>query len=289
MKKFENEDFKRNKFFNLIVGSFYENIHNFGHKYYGENFNEKGFYDNLNIILNQFYLFKNKTTSVIQLKKDFLQKKEKALNGSTILKDKIGDEITHINYSGNFVYYSILIHSLFYRCFYKEIEAKEKSFERIGVLLSNNYQEINSNPINHVVIERVSKVFKNSDLDRQDIADYINLLLNELKSHYAFEEENVDLNIPDIDEEELETSGNKIMLMNELGIIDFLIEKYDLKHKPSQVSKIICAYTGVTFNTVNGIINPIFNSANAQKNNPYKYPENVLKVKAKMVELGLSK
>lgn len=288
IRKFNIDELNGNKFFELIVGSFFKDLHNFGHKHYGENFTDNDLFDNISLILNQFYLLKNKVTSVIQFDDEFLKLKKKSENGDIIFKDIKGNDSNHTLYKGHFVYYSVMIDKLFHRYFSKELNDKDDYLTRLSTVIRNNYLEIDKNPLNFPVIQNVSKVFEGNVFTPQDITDYTDLLLNELNSQYSFEVENIVADLDNIEKEELDSVGLKIMFMMDLGITNFLIEKYQLKGNTNQLSKIISTYTGLNQKTINGILNVIFNTANIQKNNPYKNNKNVLKVKAKMVELGLS-
>lgn len=287
MNKFEYENLKLNDFFKLILDQFYDRIHNFGHQHYGENFGEKEFYENINIVLHQIYQIKTESLSVIKFKNDFLAKKNESIQG--IIEYKSDNKVIKkdINFKGHFVYYSLLIYNLFLICFHRELEEKVEYYQRLSEILHNNYIELSRNPINCKLFEVFSETFGNSIYTVADKAEYLNILLDELKKDFVFEEESLEAALIEIDEEELVTVGSKIMFMKEIGIIDFLVEKYNLKYTPSKLSRIISSCTDFKFSTVNGIINPIFNSSNAQKNNPYKTPQNKVDVKAKIIKLGL--
>jgi hypothetical protein len=288
MKKFKYNDLKENELFALILKSHYKDIHNSFGKEYEKNFIQKDFFEDISLILNQVYLLKNKNTQIIEFKGDFLQRKKEAEIGTVEFNLKDQKRI-YKYYEGKFVYYVIMMNTLFYRFFHQEIEDKDKNIFRLAEFLRENYREIRENPTNSLLVEKVLKPFEESSLTVSDMADYMNLLMHELKSHYDSEEDgSIDINL-EIDNEDLETTGTKIMFMKETGIIDFLIDKYDLTDKPSHLSKIICEFTGFKHTTVNGIINPIYNSSNNQKNNPYKSQDNVLKVEAKIHRLGLTK
>jgi hypothetical protein len=285
MKKFDHNDLQGNKFFNLILESFYKDIHNFGHDHYGESFNEKDFYENINLVLNQLFLLKHSKISIIQFKKDFLEKKDKENRGFINFNEK--EKRTFASYKGSFVYYSLIIYKLFYIYFHRELKDKVEYFDRIMVFLSDNFIEINRNPINYTVIQKVSKDFQDSGFTAPDMAEYTDLLLEELTSDYDFEVDVSEANVPIMDEEELSTLGLKIMMLKELGVIDFLKEKYELDNNNFKLSKIIHSFTGLDAQKINSIIHPIFSEYSAQKNNPYNNQKNLPKIKGLMQQLML--
>jgi hypothetical protein len=291
MKNFKYDDLKGNKLFALIVDSYYSDIKNFGRLEYGRNFREEDFFEVVSLVLNQFYLLKNKNTSIIEFKGEFLRRKKEAERG-TIEFNLKDEKRTYKYYDGNFVYYVIMTYLLSYRFFYQEIESKEDDITRLSEFLEENYLEIKQNPINPLLIEKVSKPFEQSDFTTPDMADYMGLLMNQLKSHYVFEDKqsNKDFDMyEDLDDYELEGFGLKILFMKETGILDFLIEKYDLTNKPNHLSRVVRAFTGFNLSTINNAVTPMYNSVNDQKNNPYSNHKNLPKVEAKMIELMLKK
>lgn len=288
MKKFGYDDFKSNKLFALILENFYSEIHNFGHFHYGENFTEKGFNNTINLILNQFFLMKQDKISVIEFKNNFLEKKNKSNSGTITINSKDKEHITYVNYEGDFVYYSIIIYHLIHRCFCRELGNKDIYFERIVSLITDNYHELNRNPINYDLIQKVTNVFKDSGFSHEDMADYIDLFLQELESQYTFETDVTDISFPIMEQEELTTLGLKIMFMIELGVLDFLKNKYELENNNFKLSKVIHSFTGLDAKKINSIIHPIFNDFTNQKNNPYKNKKNLPKIKGLMQQLMLN-
>lgn len=289
MKIFEYKDFKENQLFNAIQQSFYDKLSGFGHKHYGDNFNEKGFQKNLNAILNQLFLIKNKKISVLQFKQNFLELKKKSIIGSVNLILDDGNECKFEHYDVDFIHYSNLMFQLFYRYFSKELEYKDEYFERIVKFITNNYHELNNNPLNFNINIVTKMTFDNLSFTSKDIADFIDLMLDGLKQHYAFELEVAEEDIPAMDDEELKTLGLKIMFLKELGILDFLREEYNLKNKNFKLSKVIHSFTGFGEKKINAIIHPIYSEYSGQKNNPYGNDKNLPKVKGIFESLMLNK
>ena len=93
-----------------------------------------------------------------------------------------------------------------------------------------------------------------------------------------------------IDVEELETKGQKVMLLKELGVLDFLAERYCSKEglNVNQLSGLIHCFTGLGASSVQSMLNPIFNACNNQKNNPYQNENNLLKIKSKLAEIKIN-
>ncbi|PQJ82794.1 hypothetical protein [Polaribacter glomeratus] len=285
MKNFKYNDLIKNELFALILNSYYQDINNFGRKEYEKNFIEKDCFEAISLVLNQFYLLKNKNTSIIEFKGDFTQRKKVAEIGTVEFNLKDENRIYKC-YEGKFVYYLLMTCALFYKFFYQEIEDEDKNILRLAEFLEKNSREIKDNPTNSLLVDKVLKPFKESSLTVPDMADHMNLLMDELKSHYVFEKE-VAIEEVNIDEEELGTIGLKIMFLIELGVLDFLKGNFNFKGNNLKLSKVLSVFTGIDSLKINAVIHPIYSDFVGQKNNPYENHKNVAKIKAKFVELML--
>ncbi len=88
----------------------------------------------------------------------------------------------------------------------------------------------------------------------------------------------------DIDLSDMSRS-QRIILLNEFGIIDFLRAKHPLISN-NKLASIISGITGINQGTVQSYINPIINTTNQDKS-PYKSISTVEKVKKKIKKLDL--
>jgi hypothetical protein len=79
----------------------------------------------------------------------------------------------------------------------------------------------------------------------------------------------------------------KIIYLNELGIIDLLQKEPCFKASVNKLATVLSAITGENIKTLQPILNPMFNKNTAQKNNPYSSKLTVKKVKSQLINLGL--
>lgn len=78
----------------------------------------------------------------------------------------------------------------------------------------------------------------------------------------------------------------KIIYLSILGILDKLKSENE-NISNNSIAKIISAITGIKASTCQSYINPILNKETKQDNNPINKPENVEKVKLKLIDLGI--
>ncbi len=77
----------------------------------------------------------------------------------------------------------------------------------------------------------------------------------------------------------------RIVYLQELGILDFLREKYKIQDI-NKLASIISSFSGIESTTVQPCINPMINEGNNQKNNPCT-PTNTQKVRDKLINIGI--
>lgn len=80
----------------------------------------------------------------------------------------------------------------------------------------------------------------------------------------------------------------KIIYLKELGILDF-IQKEHPHLSVNGIANLLSAITGENTTTLQPYINPIINSENDQRKNPYTSEKTVSKVKNKLIELNIKK
>lgn len=86
-----------------------------------------------------------------------------------------------------------------------------------------------------------------------------------------------------------DTSGTeKILMLDELGILNFLKEKHPFNLSTNSLAGAISGITGLDVGTVQSYINPIFSVNVAQKNNPRNSIKTLTKVRGKLNLLGYS-
>lgn len=80
------------------------------------------------------------------------------------------------------------------------------------------------------------------------------------------------------------TDAEKIVFMNELGIVDYLRQKQPFNTSTNKLAEVISAFTGIKQTTAQSYLNPILSGIES-KNNPLT-PVNLSKVKEKLIRMG---
>lgn len=84
-----------------------------------------------------------------------------------------------------------------------------------------------------------------------------------------------------------DTNGiEKILMLDELGILTFLKKKHPFNLSTNALASAISGITGIKSTTAQSYINPIFSNEVEQRNNPRNSTKALLKVKGKLNELG---
>lgn len=78
----------------------------------------------------------------------------------------------------------------------------------------------------------------------------------------------------------------KIIMLQQLGILDFLKEKQPFTQSTNALATAISGFIGEKPETVQSYINPINNPTTSQKNNPMTKEATVLKVNQKLISIG---
>lgn len=80
----------------------------------------------------------------------------------------------------------------------------------------------------------------------------------------------------------------KIIYLQELGILDFIQKKHPYL-SVNGLANLFSAITGENTTTLQPYLNPIINSENDQRKNPYNSEKTVFKVRNKLIELNIKK
>lgn len=79
----------------------------------------------------------------------------------------------------------------------------------------------------------------------------------------------------------------KIIYLNELGIIELLRKEPCFALSVNNLTNVITAITGEKNTTIQPYLNALLNKTGAENNNPYKTVETVKKVKSQLINLGI--
>jgi len=80
----------------------------------------------------------------------------------------------------------------------------------------------------------------------------------------------------------------KIIILSQLGILDFLKEKQPFNVSTNALASALSGVTGIKTGTLQSYINPIFNPNIEQKNNPLKKEKSVTKINQKLISIGFN-
>ncbi|MEH6658671.1 hypothetical protein [Leeuwenhoekiella marinoflava] len=81
----------------------------------------------------------------------------------------------------------------------------------------------------------------------------------------------------------------KIIYLNELGIIDFLRHQEPFNTSKRALAKVLSFITGEKPDTLQSYLNPMENPSAIQKNNPLSKTKNVEKIKETLINIGFKK
>lgn len=81
------------------------------------------------------------------------------------------------------------------------------------------------------------------------------------------------------------TPPQKIIALNELGIIKYLRQTEPFKGNITSLGQVISLFTGLNAANVRSSITPMLNEYNVQRNNPYKNDKNVKQIRKKLIEI----
>lgn len=284
-KDLENHDLSI-KIFDVIT----KQLNGRGNQYFDGNLNFNNLLAQLIEIYYSFYLIETADFDVLKFKKEYKKFKKDSFRGEISVVPVITDgNITNrkVNYyTGEYTFSLVLFYNLFQNIFREQITEQKPPFFELDVFFQSEISFLRQAPNCHIIFDAVDRIMRDGDIDYEDFKLYVKKITELIKKRKIIDEEIIE-KVKDFDVEELNTKGTKVMFMKELGIIDFLIEKFDLEGNNNKLSNIIHCFTGLGVNSINSIINPIYNTNNDQKNNPYKNTKNMDKINAKMVELHL--
>ncbi len=158
----------------------------------------------------------------------------------------------------------------------------KKTDEKRELLLNfiKNFEEFQNqlNAINGILI--YLNRFKNKDT----------ILINEINT-YAISLINIEKykdkkNKQDVVDLSNTKATQKIIYLQELGIIDYLRTKEPFNLSTNALATILSAITGEKTETLQSYLNPIINTTSGQKNNPLNSIKNTQKVKQTLTNLG---
>ena len=135
----------------------------------------------------------------------------------------------------------------------------------------------------------VSSCWMFIELNRLDKENKERIDKDERKQHFTSSASHGQVENPEI---ALDYSNNvnseRIVFLSELGILDYLQNKMNVKLHGCSVNKlaeVVSKFTGVPQSTVQSYLNPMFSKGVDQNNNPAT-PKNINKVKNKLKDIG---
>ncbi len=84
----------------------------------------------------------------------------------------------------------------------------------------------------------------------------------------------------------IEKNTEKIILLHQLGIIDFLKNKEPFNTSVNKLATIISAITGIKTTTTQSYLNPMLNKDTDQKSNPLNTNKSFEKIRQKLLSIG---
>ena len=96
----------------------------------------------------------------------------------------------------------------------------------------------------------------------------------------SFPENNIEIDLSNTN------AVQKIIYINELGIIDFLRNKQPFNTSINSLATVLTAITGENQKTLQPYLNALLSNTGAENNNPYKTKSTIEKVKNKLISIG---
>jgi hypothetical protein len=159
-----------------------------------------------------------------------------------------------------------------------EIQRLEKLVIEIN---KSNTELINNEDDDLITLRRKLKIATR----KRELNDLIFDYTTKLNRFPKEEPENENVNIDLSDNKGTE----KIIMLNELGLLDFLREKQPFNVSINSLASAISGFTGIKQKTVQSYINPIFSKEVNQKNNPLNSEKTVSKINQKLISIGYNK
>lgn len=123
----------------------------------------------------------------------------------------------------------------------------------------------------------------------EDYLDYIETISNYFKNFIYTEYNKITLILDESETMDLSnsTAVEKIIYLNELGIIDFLRAKPEFALSTNLMATVLSAISGENLKTLQPILNPLISKTTAQKNNPYNSQKTVNKVRQTLIDKNI--
>jgi hypothetical protein len=153
----------------------------------------------------------------------------------------------------------------------------DSPIENIGSYITRQKELVNNEIQNYTERQDYNKL----DYHLLDIADsYVTFLDGKLAP------QQIDT-FPQIDLSE-SNAVQKIIYLNELGIIGLLRKEPCFKLSVNNLANIITAITGENLTTIQPYLNAMINNTGAENTNPYKTKSTIEKVKTQLIRLGFT-
>lgn len=171
---------------------------------------------------------------------------------------------------------------------YKTIDRNEDSFKKI-------YRTIESLKFKAYEYSELNEELSSEELQIIEFIELIFSLTSNIGRYFDFSSKNEN---PINENEIIDTTPlidfsnskgtEKIIYLKELGILDFIQKKHP-HLSVNGIANLLSAITGEHTTTLQPYINPIINSKNDQRKNPYNSEKTVSKVRNKLIELNIKK
>lgn len=199
-------------------------------------------------------------------------------------KKEIQDSIKeHIFYKSIEVFNASTDESVFWE--YCSFEIYKNSYqEQLNSFLNDNKKEhINEKAFIESEIYKYSKLLEN--FDRKNYYPELKFPL-EKKVAFLLEKQNPFIGVEITDYSDT-NAKEKVIFLNELGILNFLWEKHPYLSN-NKIAEVLSAITGVKATTIQSYTNPIYSGSNvAQDKNPMEDEKLVTVVKKKLLEMKI--
>jgi hypothetical protein len=151
--------------------------------------------------------------------------------------------------------------------------------EIIKKIKDKNKEHINHSNYDEGIKYRIEKEISGNKTGIRRLRKEIKFFQDKLKLIQLLEkEEYIDLSI--------EKNTEKIILLHQLGIIEFLNNKAPFNTSVNKLATIISAITGIKPTTTQSYLNPMLNENTDQKSNPLNTTKSVEKIKQKLLSIG---
>ena len=263
--------------------------------YHIESAREKVFLiDNINFIIKNLVInaIKNKNNEL-----EFIAEKNKNIvEHIEILKSKVdikGFKYFTYKFDFNNQFLNISLDGLVDILEYKNTQFRESGIEMFTLIVDFEIL-YNESYYNYIKLEKEEEILQKfssiNSLLMSEISDFIQLeyWLKEYQKkqkEISIIEQKNKIEIIDLSN----TKGTeKIIMLKQLGILDFLKEKQPFNLSTNALASALSGITGIETSTLQSYINPINNPSAIQKNNPLNSEKSVNKVTQKLISIGFN-